>query len=81
MSFSILEIFLEKLNEVETRCCSACNYTQQSQKGHTCWNGYRHVTNEDQYGYAFVALEELEDLKIFTNNDVSFIEKFLKNKI
>jgi hypothetical protein len=81
MSFSILEIFLEKLNEVETRCCSACNNTQQSQKGHTCWNGYRHVTNEDQYGYAFVALEELEDLKIFTNNDVSFIEKFLKNKI
>jgi hypothetical protein len=46
MSLSILEIFLEKLNEVETRCCSACNYTQQSQKGQTCLNGYRHVTND-----------------------------------
>ncbi len=81
MSLSILEIFLERLNEVETRYCSACNYTQQSQKGHTCWNGFRRVTNDDKYGYAFVALEELEDLKIFTKDDVSSIEKFLKYEI
>jgi hypothetical protein len=25
MSLSILEIFLDKLNEVETRFCTACN--------------------------------------------------------
>jgi len=80
MSSSILEIFFEKLNEVETRYCSACNYTQQSQKGHTCWNGFRHVTNDDEFGYAFVALEELEDSKIFTKDDIAFIELFLKKR-
>ena len=77
MEFFLQEIFENKLHEIETRLCSACNYTLQSQKGHTCWNGYRHVTNDDKYGYAFIALEELETSKIISKDQILLIKIFL----
>jgi hypothetical protein len=33
----LASLFEMKLNSIEQRNCLACNYTMQSQKGHTCW--------------------------------------------
>jgi hypothetical protein len=37
----------DKLNELEVKTCLACNYTMQSQKGHTCWLWNRIILDED----------------------------------
>ena len=77
MSSSILEIFFKKLNEFETRYCSACNYTQQSQKGHTCWLWNRIILDEDKYLYAEQAIEELN----LSNEDRQKIYKYLSKQV
>ena len=52
MDVKIIEKFEEELNRIETKECQACNYNMQSQKGHTCWNWYRSIVNEDKYMFA-----------------------------
>ena len=59
MDVKIIEKFEEELNRIETKECQACNYNMQSQKGHSCWNWYRSIVNEDKYRFAYVALENL----------------------
>ena len=44
----LVKIFEEELHKIETNECQACNYNMQSQKGHTCWNWYRSIVNEDK---------------------------------
>ena len=78
MDFNKLQIFNDKLYEVETRFCAACNYSQQSQKGHTCWNGFRHIINDDKYGYANFTLEELLFEKKISKDDILIIKEILR---
>jgi len=81
MDFSLEEIFQNKLHEIETRFCLACNYTLQSQKGHTCLSWDRNVTDEDKYGYANFALEELENEKLLTKDNIVVIKKWLLDDV
>jgi hypothetical protein len=53
-------LFEIKLHSIEQRNCLACNYTMQSQKGHTCWEWYRSVIDDDKLMYKQAALDELE---------------------
>jgi hypothetical protein len=59
MNQTIQDIFNEKLFEIESRFCPACNYTQASQKGHICWSWNRSIIFEDKNMWSDLACEEL----------------------
>ncbi len=69
MDLKLIEKFEDELNRIETNECLACNYNMQSQKGHTCWNWYRSIVNEDRYMYAYAALD-----KLLAENQISYLE-------
>jgi hypothetical protein len=59
IKMDLISKFNDQLNELEVKNCAACNYTMQSQKGHTCWLWNRIILDEDKYLYADQAIEEL----------------------
>ena len=69
-------LFEMKLNSIEQQNCLACNYTMQSQKGHTCWQWYRSVINDDRLMYKQIALDELE-----AEGKIDKSERFILDKI
>ena len=69
-------LFEMKLNSIEQQNCLACNYTMQSQKGHTCWQWYRSVINDDRLMYKQAALDELE-----AEGKIDKSERFILDKM
>jgi hypothetical protein len=74
----ILSKFYSKMDEIETKNCLACNYTMQSQKGHSCWKWHRSVTNEDKYMFGAEAIDMLNLNKKETDFIIEHVEAELK---
>jgi hypothetical protein len=73
----LISKFNDKLNELEVKNCLACNYTMQSQKGHTCWLWNRIILGEDKFLYADQAIEELN----LSNEDRQKIYKYMSQQM
>ena len=70
----ILSNFYSKLDELESKNCLACNYTLQSQKGHSCWKWHRSVTNE----YKFMFASEAISLLCLNKEETDYIMKHVQ---
>jgi hypothetical protein len=77
MDLKFIDIFEEELNRIETNECLACNYNMQSQKGHTCWNWYRSIVNEDRYMYAYAAMDKLLAEKQISYLEYKILEQYI----
>ena len=73
----LIRKFNDKLNELEIKNCSACNYTMQSQKGHTCWLWNRVILDEDKFFYADQAIEELK----LSSEEIQIIHKYMQEQL
>ena len=76
----LVKIFEEELHKIETNECQACNYNMQSQKGHTCWNWYRSIVNEDKYMFAYAALENLVSENKISDEEYDRLEHIINEK-
>ena len=80
MDVKIIEKFEKELNRIETNECQACNYNMQSQKGHSCWNWYRSIVNEDKYMFAYAALENLVSENKISDEEYERVEHIINEK-
>jgi len=74
-----LDLFFQKLDQIERRNCYACSIDSPSQRGHECYSLQRSLDGkETKYDYANKAIEELLIEEKIDEHDSLLIKTWLR---